>query len=216
MFLACAVNCAFFIPFNFYFTHLGNWLIYDIGLTAGDMGLVEGISLLIAALFTIPFAKAINTGKTPQICFAGILINAVGLFGISKFLTGPDSINTENLFGLDNLHLFFFVFLVGVGFVLISQASTVWVKMLFPEENRGALEGMKVIFFTLLPMFFGTLIGNFIIKHTPQLTPVYDVYGHVIDVPQENLFGIAGIMVLLALIPLYFGSKAYRKRIGKK
>ena len=106
------------------------------------------------------------------------------------------------------------MFLVGVGFVLISQAATIWVKMLFPEENRGALEGMKVIFFTLIPMFVGTLVGNFIIKHTPQPLPVYDVYGHIIDVPQENLFGIAGIMVLLTLIPLYFGSKEYRKRVG--
>jgi len=216
MFLACAVNCAFFIPFNFYFTHLGNWMIYDIGLTAGDMGLVEGISLLLAALFTIPFAKVINNGKIPQMCFASVFINAAGLFGISKFVTGPDSINTANLFSPDNLHLFIFVFLVGVGFVLISQAATIWVKMLFPEENRGALEGMKVIFFTLIPMFAGTLIGNFIIKHTPQLTPVYDVYGHVIDVPQENLFGIAGIMVLLTLVPLYFGGKLYRKRMNSK
>jgi hypothetical protein len=51
-------------------------------------------------------------------------------------------------------------------------------------------------------------------RHTPQPVPAYDIYGHLIDVPQENLFGIAGIMVLLTLIPLYFGGKEYRKRIG--
>ena len=215
MLLACTVNCVFFIPFNFYFTHLGNWLIYDIGLTTGDMGLVEGIALLLAALFTIPFAKVINSGKIPQVCAASVIINTLGLLGISKFVTGPESINSGNLFSFDNLHLFFFVFLVGVGYVLISQAATVWVKVLFPEENRGALEGVKVISFTLIPMFVGTLLGNVIIKNTPQPVPVYDVYGHIIDVPQENLFGIAGIMVLLTLIPLYFGAKEYRKRIGK-
>ena len=215
MLLACTVNCVFFIPFNFYFTHLGNWLIYDIGLTTGDMGLVEGIALLLAALFTIPFAKVINSGKIPQVCAASVIINTLGLLGISKFVTGPESINSGNLFSFDNLHLFFFVFLVGVGYVLISQAATVWVKVLFPEENRGALEGVKVIAFTLIPMFVGTLLGNVIIKNTPQPVPVYDVYGHIIDVPQENLFGIAGIMVLLTLIPLYFGAKEYRKRIGK-
>ena len=144
-----------------------------------------------------------------------MIINAVGLFGISKFVTGPESINTAALFSLDNMHLFFFVFLVGVGYVLIGQSATIWVKVLFPEENRGALEGMKVIFFTLIPMFVGTLTGNFIIKATPQLTPVYDLYGHIIDVPQENLFGIAGVMVLLTLIPLYFGAKEYKKRLSK-
>lgn len=215
MLLACCVNCAFFIPFNFYFTHLGNWLIYDIGLTTGDMGLVEGIALLLAALVTIPFARVINDRRIPEVCFASVIINAVGLFGISKFVTGPESINTAALFSLDNMHLFFFVFLVGVGYVLIGQSATIWVKVLFPEENRGALEGMKVIFFTLIPMFVGTLTGNFIIKATPQLTPVYDLYGHIIDVPQENLFGIAGVMVLLTLIPLYFGAKEYKKRLSK-
>ena len=215
MLLACGVNCAFFIPFNFYFTHLGNWLIYDIGLTTGDMGLVEGIALLLAALVTIPFARVINSGKIPQVCFVSVILNAVGLFGISYFVTGPDSVNTAALFSLDNAHLFFFVFLVGVGYVLIGQSATIWVKVLFPEENRGALEGMKVIFFTLIPMFVGTLTGNIIIKNTPQPEPVYDLYGHLIDVPQENLFGIAGIMVLLTLIPLYFAAKEYKKRLGK-
>ena len=214
MLLACAVNCAFFIPFNFYFTHLGNWLIYDIGLTTGDMGLVEGIALLLAALFTIPFAKVINSGKIPEVAFASVLLNAVGLFGIAHFVTGPDSVNTAALFSFDNLHLFFFVFLVGVGYVLIGQSATIWVKTLFPEENRGALEGMKVIFFTLIPMFVGTLIGNAIIKNTPQDRILLDVYNNPIDVPQENLFLIAGFLVLITLIPLYFAAKEHKKRVG--
>ena len=80
--------------------------------------------------------------------------------------------------------------------------------------ERGALEGVKVIFFTLIPMFVGTLMGNFIIKHTPQPVPVYDVYGHVIDVPQENLFLIAGFLVLITLVPLYFAAKEHNKRIA--
>ena len=59
------------------------------------------------------------------------------------------------------------------------------------------------------------MIGNAIIKNTPQTDIKYDVYGHVIDVPQENLFLIAGFMVLLTLIPLYFAAKEYSKRVRK-
>jgi integrase len=84
--LACGVTCAFFIPFNFYFTHLGNWLIYDIGLTATNMGLMEGIALLLAALMTIPFAKLINQEKTPLVALIAVLTNALGL--ILMFQTG--------------------------------------------------------------------------------------------------------------------------------
>ena len=90
----------------------------------------------------------------------------------------------------------------------------IWVRGLFPEESRGQLEGIRVISFTLIPMFVGTLIGNVIIKNTPQDQILLDVYGNPIDVPQENLFLIAGFLVLVTLIPLYFAAKEHKKRIG--
>lgn len=214
--LACAVTCAFFIPFNFYFTHLGNWLIYDIGLTAANMGLVEGIALLLAALVTIPFSKLINQEKTPFVVLISVLANALGLFLMFFFVKSPADVDTTALFSAKNLPLFVCVFLVGTGYVLVTQACMIWVRGLFPEENRGQLEGIRVISFTLIPMFLGTLIGNAIIKYTPQTDIKYDVYGHVIDVPQENLFLIAGFMVLLTLIPLFFAAKEYNKRVGKR
>ena len=213
--LACAVVCAFFIPFNFYFTHMGNWMIYDIGLTAGDMGLVEGISLLLAALMTVPFAKLINRNKIPLVVFIGVVVNAIGLIAIYFFVRNTSDVNLSNLFSLANLPLFVCVFLIGTGYVLITQCGMVWTRGLFPEESRGQLEGVRVIAFTLIPMLLGTLTGNAIIKNTPQDVLRYDVYGHVIDVPQENLFLIAGFMVLFTLIPLYFAARAYRKRTGK-
>lgn len=213
--LACTVACAFFIPFNFYFTHLGNWLIYDIGLTTGDMGLVEGIALLLATLVTIPFSKLINQEKMPLVVLISVITNALGLILIYFFVKSPADVNTAALFSVRNLPLFLCVFLVGTGYVLITQACMIWVRGLFPEENRGQLEGIRVISFTLIPMFVGTLIGNVIIKNTPQADLKYDIYGHTIDVPQENLFLIAGFMVLLTLIPLYFAAKEYKKRLGK-
>lgn len=213
--LACLVVCTFFVPFNFYFTHLGNWLIYDIGLTTGNMGLVEGIALLLAALVTIPFAKLINKNKIPLVALVSVLSNALGLILIFIFVKSPADVDVNVLFAAKNIPLFLCVFLVGTGYVLITQAGMIWVRGLFPEESRGQLEGVRVMAFTLIPMLLGTLIGNAIIKNTPQPDPIYDVYGHVIDVPQENLFLIAGIMVLITLIPLYFAAKEYRKRVGK-
>ncbi len=212
---ACAVTCAFFIPFNFYFTHLGNWMIYDIGMTATNMGLVEGIALLAAALMTIPFAKLINQEKTPLVVLVSVITNALGLFLIYFFVKSPADVDANALFSAKNVPLFISVFLVGTGYVLVTQACMIWVRGLFPEDKRGQLEGVRVISFTLIPMLAGTLIGNAIIKNTPQTDIKYDIYGHVIDVPQENLFLIAGFMVLLTLIPLYFAAKEYHKRVRK-
>ena len=59
---------------------MGNWLIYDIGFTTGDMGLVEGVSLLLASLMTIPFAKLVNGEKIPLVVLIAVLTNALWLF----------------------------------------------------------------------------------------------------------------------------------------
>ena len=215
--LANLVACFFFIPFNFYFTHMGNWIIYDIGFTAGDMGLIQGIALLLAVLVTIPFIKLINKDKIPLVALVAVISNALGLFLIYVFVKDSSSVDVLNLFSAKNIPMFICVFLVGVGYVLITQACMIWVKGLFPEESKGQFEGVRVCFFTLIPMLIGTLIGNVIIKTTAQIgEPKYDTYGHLIEVPQENLFLFAGIMVIFTLIPLFFASKAYKNRIKEK
>ncbi|MDI9511305.1 MAG: MFS transporter [Bacilli bacterium] len=215
MFLACLVACFFFIPFNFYFVHMGNWLIYDIGFTAGDMGLIEGIALIFSVLITIPFAKLINRNRIPLVALVAILVNAIGLIMLFTFIKDPSNVDNSSAFNLKNVPLFVAVFLVGAGYVLITQTCMVWVRGLFPKENRGQFEGIRSLFFTLLPMFIGTLAGNFIIKNTSHSEQL-DLYGNPIDVPQENLFLFAGLMVLLTIVPLVFAWRAYDKRLKEQ
>ena len=180
------------------------------------MGLVEGVSLLLASLMTIPFAKLVNGEKIPLVVLIAVLTNALGLFLTFLCIKSPEDVNAAALFSAKNLPVFLCVFLIGTGYVLIMQTGMIWVRGLFPEESRGQLEGLRVTFFTLIPMLIGTSVGNVIIKNTPQTDIKYDAYHHVIDVPQENLFLIAGILVLITLIPLYFAAKAYRKRVGAR
>lgn len=214
--LANLVACFFFIPFNFYFTHMGNWILYDIGFTEGDMGLIQGIPLALSVLVTIPFIKLINKNKIPLVAFIAVLCNAVGLLLIYLFVKDSSNVDTSSVFALKNIPILGCVFLVGVGYVLITQTCMIWVKGLFPEESKGQFEGVRVLFFTLIPMLIGTLIGNVIIKHTAQGDPKYDDFGLLIEVPQENLFLWAAIIVLLTFIPLYFGAKAYNKRVKEE
>lgn len=214
--LANLVACFFFIPFNFYFTHMGNWILYDIGFTAGDMGLIQGIPLALSVFVTIPFIKLINKNKIPLVAFIAVICNAVGLLLIYLFVKDSSNVDTSSVFALKNIPILGCVFLVGVGYVLITQTCMIWVKGLFPDESKGQFEGVRVLFFTLIPMLIGTLIGNVIIKHTAQGDPKYDEYGLLIEVPQENLFLWAAIIVLLTFIPLIFGAKTYYKRVKEE
>ncbi|MFA5236131.1 MAG: MFS transporter [Bacilli bacterium] len=212
MLLANLVACFFFIPFNFYFVHMGNWLIYDIGFTAGDMGLIQGIALLFAVLVTIPFARLINKNHIPLVALVAVAVNALGLLILFFFVKDGTSVDATSFLAAKNLPLLIAVFLVGTGYVLITQTCMIWVRGLFPEENRGQFEGIRSLFFTLVPMLIGTLIGNVIIKNTPHLEEL-DLYGHPIDVPQENLFLFAGILVLVTIVPLAFAWKTYNDRL---
>lgn len=216
MLLANLVVCAFFIPFNFYFVHMGNWLLYDIGFTSGDMGLIQGIPLLLAVLVTIPFINLINKDKIPLVTLIAVICNAVGLILIGTFVKDGNSVDTSSVFALRNIPILGCVFLVGVGYVLITQSGMIWVRGLFPEENKGQFEGIRVLFFTLIPMLIGTLIGGAIIKGAAQGDPQFDAYGNVVQIPQENLFLIGGLVVLVTLIPLIFATKLYNKRIAQK
>lgn len=191
-------------------------MIYDIGFTAGDMGLVEGISLLLAVLVAIPFIKLINGDRIPIVTCVAVATNAAGLLLISTLIRDGSCVDTANLFAVKNLPLFLCVFLIGTGYVLIMQTGMIWVRGLFPEKNKGQFEGVRILFFTLIPMFVGTLVGNAIIKGTPQDQTLRDVYGNPIDVPQENLFLYAGVLVLLTFVPLFFAWREYAKRIRAK
>lgn len=212
MWLACVVVCMFFIPFNFYFTHMGNWMLYDLKFSAGDMGLIEGISLLLAVALTIPFSRLINKNKIPLVTLIAVVLNAIGLFLMYFLVKDETSVDNTTAFAAKNIPLFLCVFIIGLGYVLIMQACMIWVRGLFPKETRGQFEGVRVLFFVLIPMLVGTLIGNVIIKNTESGVSIND-FGIEEQIPQENLFLFAGILVVFTLVPLYFAAREYKKRL---
>ena len=211
--MACCTSMLFFVPFNIYFTHMGNWLIYRMGFTAGDMGLIEGIGLLLASLLVIPSIKLINSGKTPILTAIAIIINFIGVVYI--YLTiNPTTVNPSNLFSLPNLPLFVGVFLAGAGYVLIVQSLTMWVKELYPEEAKAQFEGIRILFFTLLPMFGGTVLGNIIVKNGSGT--FVNEHGITENIPTESIYGWAALLVLFAFVPLFVAAKDYFNRKKKE
>ena len=210
--LVCVTTALFFIPFNIYFVHMGNWMIYRMGFAADSMGVIQGISLLLASFLVIPCIGLINHNKTPLIAFVAILVNMVGLWILALFIR-PEQVDTQNLFSTQNLLLFLAVFLAGAGYVLVVQSMTMWVKQLYPEESRGQFEGIRVLFFTLIPMIIGTVIGNIIIKNGAG--SIVNEYGITENIPTESIFLWAALLLVFSLVPLVFGAKVYFKRVQK-
>lgn len=194
----------YFISFNVYFTHLGNFMIYYLGFTADTMGMIEGIGLILAMFVTIPAIKLIRGDRMTFLIASAVILNVIGLILIGT-LVKPETVNTTTI--LNPLFLIAILF-VGVGYILFLQTITVWSKQLYPEDARGQFEGIRIIFFVLIPMVAAPLISNPIIKKSGEFI---DEYGFKEYLPTNTLFLVGAVLVPLTLIPLYFANKEHNK-----
>lgn len=156
----------YFIAFNVYFTHLGNYMIYYLGFTPDMMGFIEGAALSIAMLSTIPTTGLINRNKSPLLCVVSVFLNCAGLL-LLGLIVRPDNVDTATIL---NPVLLGGVLLIGIGYVLFLQTITVWSKQLYPQDARGQFEGIRILFFVLIPMVIAPMISNPIIKHSGEFT----------------------------------------------
>lgn len=195
LFFVLVTMATFFIGFNVFFVHIGNYMLYNLGFDEGLAGLIQGGSLVVSILFTIPAAFLLNKGKNVLVVTIALLSEFIGLWILFIF---EGSIMFLLLLG---------VVLVGVGYVLFTQTLTVWSKRLFPEENRGQFEGMRIVFMVLIPMIIGPVIADPLVSYFGLETIIDGKSGMV----ASNLnFAVASIIVIIAFLPLYFANKHSR------
>ena len=195
---------AYFIAFNMYFTHIGNYMIYYLGFTADLMGIMEGIGLTLAMLVAIPASKLINAGKHVPITFCAVVFNIVGVL-VLGLLVRPDNVNVDSIF---NPVMLIGVFLIGVGYVVFLQTISVWAKGLYPKEAKGQFEGIRILFFVLIPMVVAPLISTPIIKKYGEIITVDNVTQYL---PNEVLFLVGAGVSLIVFLPLFMAAKYSKK-----
>lgn len=196
----------YFIAFNMYFTHLGNYMIYYLGFTPDLMGYMEGLGLVLAMVAVVPSAKLINKGYIPQLCQISVILNCIGV-GILGLFVRPENVDTTTMM---NPVLLVGIFILGLGYMLFLQSISVWGKQLYPEDARGQFEGIRIVFFVLIPMNIAPLISNPIIKSSGEFI---DENGFTAYLPTHTLLLVGAVLVLVTLLPLYFAKKHYKNRV---
>ena len=196
----------FFIGFNTYFAYMGNYLIYYLGFTADKMGIIEAVPLVLAMLSAIPVSKLINSNKHVPVVLSAIVINAAGQLILAPLR--PDSVDVSKIF---NLQLLLGIFVLGVGYIAFLQTTKIWAKRLFPKDSRGQFEGIWVLFFVLIPMIGGSLIGQAVVQTSGE-TFLNAESGRMEYIPNGNIFVAGTIIVLLALIPAILAARSHGDR----
>lgn len=91
---------------------------------------------------------------------------------------------------------------VVLGNALVNILFGAAVKDFIPEGKAGLFQGIRMIFAVLLPMVIGPVIGDMACQRAAQ-TIINEVNAEII-VPAKDMFLWAGIVCILAIIPLYF------------
>ena len=200
----------FFTGYNTYSPHLGNYLIHYLGYSAEQMGVIQAIPVLMAAMVTIPVSSYINKDKFLEVSALSIIAGFIGVLLV--FPLTPESVNTDMIF---NLRIFIAIFLVGVSYVVMLQATKTWTKKLAPKDSKGRFEVLFAIAFALIPMTFGSTVGENIVKLTGE-NIVNEVTNRMEYIPNGSIFLIGALISSLSFIPIMLIKKHSNKRLAEE
>jgi predicted MFS family arabinose efflux permease len=198
LFWVFIVMLVYFVSFNVYFPYITIYFTNYIGLDYSMTGIIQGVGLLAAVPFTFPAARFIDGGKAPAVIVVAIAMNCLGLAVISL---------TKSI-----LPMFAGVFAAGMGYILMTQTLTAWIKNLFPENQRGQFEGIRSLFATCLPMVMGPAIASFAISEFGVWRVINGIAGMV---PSEKLFLVSLGMTLLTVFPLFPAYRVFKRRTAE-
>lgn len=185
----------FFISFNIYFPYMMIYFQYTLGFSLSIAGILMAAPLLLAVLVAFFCSRFINHGRIPKVfCFA-ILANIIGLLTLQ--LQGMIALLTGILF-------------VGIGYIIVMQCMTAWMKNLYPKEQRGQSEGLRIIASVLIPMMIGPGIGSRMVEaFGAERVIQYDYGSRIGHSPSSELFLVAAFVALSTFLPLHFAAKRY-------
>ncbi len=199
------VLTVYFIAFNVYYPHVGNYMIYYLGFSPDNIGIIQGIALILGMLSVIPATRLLNRDKFVLAAVLSIVLSIVGVATLG-FFGRPENVDPSTIL---NWSLLIGLFFFGCGYIMFMQVLSVWMKELFPEDSKGQFEGFRIIFFVLIPWIVSPFIANPIIKSNGK---ILDTNGLEAYLPTHVLFLISVALILLTFIPLVFAARQRRAR----
>ena len=195
LYLTLAAVCIYSVSVQVWMPYILIYLEHYLGFNVENLTQYLTGPVLIAAPFALAAAVAVVIlgGKLIDKVGKNVLIFvAFGLFAAGCF--GAFFARSLAPFGLAAIPL-----LTGYGFLGIMLNATV--RDHTPEDKVGLFQGVRMIFFVLIPMVVGPHIGDLACKLS-RSGQYMDETGNLTYEPAPAMFLAAGIVILFTLIPL--------------
>ena len=163
-----------------------------------EYSVIFALAIILGAAINVFLGKISDKISKPHAMYFATAVFSLGLFlmFLSSSLKKPLSLV---FFGLAS-------FVMITGYIYISALSGAIVRDYTPEADTGKLQGVRMIFFVLIPMLAGPAIGNAI--NAAQGIPLPDsssadtMTTNYIPAPEIFLAGSLVALLMFALIPL--------------
>jgi len=156
-----------------------------LGYSYDVIGVNLGLMVLLAGICGVFFGRLVDRLGKPKLLLVALFISALGFLLVSL--------------AKDMVFLCVAIFVMAFGMVAKLIVTGAWIKDLTPPASAGQFQGIRMIFWVLLPMVIGPFIGERIITFFGQ--PVV-VDGKAGFLPTYLIFIAAAVVTLIALLPV--------------
>ena len=156
-----------------------------LGYSYDVIGVNLGLMVLLAGICGVFFGRLVDRLGKPKLLLAALFVSALGFLLVSL--------------ARDMVLLCVAIFVMSFGMVAKLITTGAWIKDLTPPASAGQFQGIRMIFWVLLPMVIGPFIGERIITFFGQ--PVV-VDGKAGFLPTHLIFVAAAVVTLVALLPV--------------
>jgi len=191
LYLSLALLCVYCTAQQVFFPYLLIYLEFYLGIK--DYAVLLGVVLIAAAALSILGGRLVDKYGKRRFFFPAGAVFTAGL--VLMYLHGNYFSGAAGSLGLLAV---FAICMLGAG-LLLNLVVNAAVRDYTPEAQRGHFNGIRMIFFVLIPMVAGPFIGARIIRSGPTFL---DEFGAAQIVPNAGIFLGAAVVALAMFIPM--------------
>ncbi|MBE6635032.1 MAG: MFS transporter [Ruminococcaceae bacterium] len=196
-YLTLLIACVYGIACQTFMPYMIIYMKTYLGFTVIEYSVVFGLAIALGAAINIFLGRLSDKMDKVRSMYIATAIFATGLFAM--FISrGMGKIGTLITFGISG-------FVMICGYIYISALSGAIIRDNTPPDKTGKLQGVRMIFFVLIPMLLGPMIGNAI--NSAAGIPLPNGGADTMTtlfIPAPGIYLSASItaLVMFALIPL--------------
>lgn len=182
------------IAMQVFFPYLIIYMEHYLLLDTMQYSVVLGVVIILSAVGVMIFGRLSDKRNKINMLFISLGIFIVGL--VAMFFTkGMDKSTLIPMLCVSGTIAIF-------GYVALLALFNAMIRDYTPTSSAGRLQGIRIFFYVLLPMFIGPEIGDAVIRAFNSGTFDDPTSGAVTNVPVPQIFIFAAAIAILTIVPL--------------